>query len=85
MYVPWVAMVSVVYFLRRFGMQLPLDAMAVEERVGSTLNRLADRAFLDVLSPCDKSSMDDLIADFSWRIYKRTRTAGKRSLVIELH
>ena len=66
-------------------MQLPLVAMAAEEKVASTLNRLADRAFLDVLSPRDKSSMADLIADFSWRIRKRTRTAGKRSLVIELH
>ena len=66
-------------------MQLPLVAMAVEEKVASTLNRLVDRAFLDVLSPRDKSSMSDLIADFSWRIRKRTRTAGKRSLVIELH
>ena len=78
-------MVSLVYFPRRFGMQLPLVAMAAEEKVASTLNRLADRAFLNVLSPRDKSSMADLIADFSWRIHKRTRTAGKRSLVIELH
>ena len=83
----WVAMVSLVYFPRRFGMQLPLVAMTAEEKVASTLNRLADRAdqFLDVLSPRDKSSMADLIADFSWRIHKRTRTAGKRILVIELH
>ena len=61
-------------------MQLPLVAMAAEEKVASTLNRLVDRVFLDVLSPRDKSSVD-----FSWRIRKRTRTAGKRSLVIELH
>ena len=81
----WVAMVSLVYFPRRFGMQLPLVEMAVEEKVASTLNRLVDRLFLDVLSPRDKSSMADLIVDFSWRIRKRTRTAGKRSLVIELH
>ena len=66
-------------------MQLPLVAMAAEEKVASTLNRLVDRVFLDVLSPRDKSSMADLIVDFSWRIRKRTRTAGKRSLVIELH
>ena len=66
-------------------MQLPLIAKAAEEKVASTLNRLADRVFLDVLSPRDKSSMADLIADFLWRIHKRTRTAGKRSLVIELH
>ena len=75
----WVAMVSLVYFPRRFGMQPPLVAMAAEQKVTSTLNRLVDRVFLDVLSPSDKSSM----ADFSWRIRKRTRTAGKRSLVIE--
>ena len=31
--------------------------------VASALNRLADRAFLNVLSPRDKSSMADLIAD----------------------
>ena len=30
-----------------------LYAMAAEEKVVSTLNRLADRAFLDVLSPRD--------------------------------
>ena len=71
-------------------MQLPLRirpfAMAAEEKVASALNRLADRAFLDVLSPCDKSSMADLITDFSRRIHKRTLTAMKRrSLVIELH
>ena len=66
-------------------MQLPLVAMAAEEKVASTLNRLVDRVFLDVLSPRDKSSMADPIVDFSWRIRKRTRTAGKRSLVIELH
>ena len=49
-------------------MQLPLRirpfAMAAEEKVASALNRLADRAFLDVLSPRDKSSMVDLITDF---------------------
>ena len=66
-------------------MQLPLVAMAAEKKVASTLNRLVDRVFLEVLSPRDKSSMADLIVDFSWRIRKRTRTAGKRSLVIELH
>ena len=48
-------------------MQLPLCirpfAMAAEEKVASALNRLADRAFLDVLSPRDKSSMADLIAE----------------------
>ena len=61
-------------------------AMAAEEKVASALNRLSDRAFLDVLSPRDKSSMADLMADFSRRIHKRTRTARKkRSLVIELH
>ena len=81
----WVAMVSLVYFPRWFGMQLPLVTMVVEEKVASTLNRLADRAFLDVLSPHDKSFMADLIIDFLWRIHKRTWTAGKRSLVIELH
>ena len=70
-----------VYFLRntiwRFGMQLPLRirrfAMAAEQKVASALNKLADRTFLDVLSPRDKSSMADLTADFSWRIHKRTR------------
>ena len=45
-------------------MQLPLRiqpfAMAAEEKVASALNRLADRAFLDVLSPRDKSSMVNL-------------------------
>ena len=44
-------------------MQLPLRirpfAMAAEEKVASALNRLADRAFLDVLSLRDKSSMAD--------------------------
>ena len=40
LYVQWVAMVSLVYFPRRFGMQPPLVAMAVEENVTSTLNRL---------------------------------------------
>ena len=49
-------------------MQLPLRirpfAMAAKEKVASALNRLADRAFLDVLSLRDKSSMVDLIADF---------------------
>ena len=48
-------------------MQLPLRirsfAMAAEKKVASALNRLADQAFLDVLSPRDKSSMADLIAD----------------------
>ena len=61
-----------VYFPRKtfwwFGMQLPLRirpfAMAAEEKVASALNRLADRAFLDVLSLRDKSSTVDLIADF---------------------
>ena len=48
-------------------------AMAAEEKVASALNRLADRAFLDVLSPRDKSSMVNLMADFSRRIHKRTR------------
>ena len=66
-------------------MQLPLVTMAAEEKVVSTLNRLADRVFLDVLSLRNKSSMADLIADFSWRIRKRMWTAGKRSLVVELH
>ena len=67
-------------------MQLPLVAMEAEEKVASTLNMLADQVFLDVLSPRDKPSMADLIADFLLRIRKRTRTAGKRSqLVIELH
>ena len=60
-------------------------AMEAEEKVASTLNWLADRAFLEVLSPRDKSSMADLIADFSWKINKRMRTAGKRSPIIELH
>ena len=59
-------------------------AMAAEKKVASALNRLADRAFLDVLSLRDKSSMADLIAEFLRR-HKRTRTARKRSLVIELH
>ena len=44
-------------------------AMATEEKVASTLNRLADRTFLDVLSPRDKSSMVNLMADFSRRIH----------------
>ena len=69
-----------VYFPQKtfwlFGMQLPLRirpfAMAAEEKVASALNRLADRAFLDVLSPRDKSSMVNLMADFSRRIHKRT-------------
>ena len=69
-------------------MQLPLlirpFAMAAENKVASALNRLADQAFLNVLSLRDKSSMANLIADFSRR-HKRTRTARKRSLVIELH
>ena len=38
--------------------------MTAKEKVASALNRLADRAFLDVLSPRDKSSVADLIADF---------------------
>ena len=61
------------------------NVMAAEEKVASTLNRLVDRVlvFLNVLSPRDKSSMSDLIVDFSWRIRKRMRTGGKRSLVIE--
>ena len=49
-------------------MQLPLRirpfAMAAEEKVASALNRLADRAFLDVLSLRDKSCKVDLTADF---------------------
>ena len=61
-----------VYFPRKtflwFSMQLPLRirpfAMAAEEKVACALNRLADRAFLDVLSLRDISSMVDLIADF---------------------
>ena len=61
-------------------MQLPLRirpfAMAAEEKVASALNRLADRAFHDVLSPRDKSSMVNLMADFSRRIHKRT--SGQR-------
>ena len=65
-------------------MQLPLVAMAAEEKVASTLSRLVDRVFLDVLSPRDKSSMADLIVDFVENMQK-ARTAGKRSLVIELH
>ena len=56
-------------------MQLPLRirplAKAAEEKVASTLNKLADRAFLDVLSRRDKSSMADLIADF---FMKNTQT-----------
>ena len=60
--------------------------MAAEEKVASALNKLADRTFLDILSPRDKSSIADLTADFLQRIHKRTRTARKkRSLVIELH
>ena len=80
-----------VYFQRKtfwwFGMQLPLRirpfAMAAEEKVASALNSLADRAFLDVLCPRDKSSMINLMADFSTQT--DARTAGKRSLVIGLH
>ena len=34
--------------------------MAAKEKVASALNKLADRTFLDVLSPRDKSSMADL-------------------------
>ena len=71
----------IVYFPRKtfwwFGMQLPLRirpfAMAAEEKVASALNKLADQAFLDVLSPRDKSCMVNLMADFSRRIHKRTR------------
>ena len=63
LYVQWVAMVFLVYFPRKFGMQLPLVAMAVEEKVASTLNRLVDRVFLDILSPCDKSSMTDIFVE----------------------
>ena len=48
-------------------MQLPLlirpFAMAAEKKVASALNRLADRAFLNVLSPRDKSTMANLIVD----------------------
>ena len=58
-------------------MQLPLVAMAAEEKVASTLNRLVDRVFLDVLSPRDKSSMADLIVDLSWRIRKRNSDSGE--------
>ena len=66
-------MVSLVYFPRRFGMQLPLVAMAVEEKVAS---RLVDRVFLDVLSPRDKSSTAALIVDFSWR-YEKDADSGE--------
>ena len=48
-------------------------AMAAEEKVASALNSLADRAFLDVLCLRDKSSMVNLMADFSQRIHKRMR------------
>ena len=68
----------------QLSLRIRLFAMAAEKKVASALNRLADRAFLYVLSPRDKSSMADLIADFSRR-HKWTRTARKRSLVIELH
>ena len=48
-------------------MQLPLRirplAMAAEDKAAYALNRLADRAFLDVLSLRKKSSMSDLIAE----------------------
>ena len=74
-----------VYFLRNIWRFIRPFAMAAEEKVASALNRLADRAFLDVVSPRDKSSMTNLMEDVSRRIHKRTRTAGKRSLVIELH
>ena len=57
-------------------MQLPLVAMAVEEKVAFTLNRLVDRVFLDVLSPRDKSSMAVLIVDFSWR-YEKDADSGE--------
>ena len=65
-----------------FGMQLPLRfrpfAMAAEGKVTTVLNRLADRAFLDVLSPRNKSSMVNVMADFSRRIHKRTREQRER-------
>ena len=48
--------------------------LAAEEKVASALNKLADRTFLDVLSPRDKSSMADLTADFSRRIHKWTHS-----------
>ena len=34
LYVQWVAMVFLVYFPRRFGMQLPLVAMVLREALG---------------------------------------------------
>ena len=62
------------------------DHICINHPYAKKKNRLADRVFLDVLSPRDKSSMADLTADFSRRIHKRTRTERKkRSLVIELH
>ena len=64
-----------VYFPRKTSGCLAcscLYAMAAEEKVAFALNRLADRAFLDVLSLRDKSSMVNLMADFSRRIHKRT-------------
>ena len=83
----WVAIVS--YYISRetlSGGRIRRFAMAAEQKVASALNKLADRTFLDVLSPRDKSSMAYLTADFSRRIHKRTRTARKkRGLVIELH
>ena len=55
-------------------MQLPLRirpfAMAAVEKVASALNGPADREFLDILNPRDKSSVDDLITDFSWCIHR---------------
>ena len=65
LYVQWVAMVSLVYI--------------AEEKVASTLNRLVDRVFFDVPSPRDKSSMADLIVDFSRRIRKRTQTERREA------
>ena len=56
--------------------------MAAEEKVASPLKRLADQAFLDVLSPRDKSSMADLITDDT---QKDQTERKKMSLVIELH
>ena len=71
-------------------MQLPLRirpfAMAAEEKVASALNRLADRAFLDVLSLRDKSSMVDLIADFCFIVLIKTNymyiQTGLENLII---
>ena len=69
----WVAMVSPSIFPTKNLLVVWHAAAFTEEKVASTLNRLADRAFLDVLSPRDKSSMVNLMADFSRRIHKRTR------------